>query len=893
MECAWILQVCASEIVARFRNQKTRFRNQNVRFRNQNLRFRNQNLAVTPSDHYVAAWTWQEIKTPPPPLTTMLHLELHKRSKNPPPPLTTMLHLEFHMRSKPRHPLWPLCCILNLTSDQEPATPSDHYVASWISHEIKTPQPPLTTMLHLELYKRSKPRHPLWPLCCILNFTWDQNPATPSDRLCCILNFTWDQNPATPSDHYVASWTSQAIKTPPPPLTTMLHLEPHKRSKPRHPLWPLCCILNFTSDQNPATPSDHYVASWTSQAIKTLPPRVTTMLHLELHKRSRPATPSDHYVASWTSQEIKTPPPPLTTMLHLELVTRDQNPATPSMTTMLHLEFHMRSNTPQPPLTTMLHLELHKRSKPGHPLWPLCCILNFTWDQNPANPSDHYVASWTSQEIKTPPPLSDHYVASWTSREIKTPPPPSDHYMLHLEFHKRSKTRHPLWPLCCILNFTSDQKPATPSDHCVASWTSQEIKSPPPPLTTMLHLELHKRSKPRHPLWPLCCILNFTWDQNPPPPLTTVLHLECHMRSKPATPSDHYVASWISHEIKTPPPPLTTVLHLELHKRSKPRHPLWPLCCILNFTKDQKPSTPSDHYVAFWTSQAIKTPPPPLTTMLHLELHKRSKPRRPLWPLCCILNFTRDQTPPPPLTIVLHLELHNRSKPRHPVWPLCCILNFTSDQNPATPSDHYVASWTSQAIKTLPPRVTTMLHLELHKRSRPRHPVWPLCCILNFTSDQNPATPLWPLCCILNFTSDQNPATPSDHYVASWISHEIKSPPPPPWPLCCILNCHMRSKPRHPLWPLCCILNFTRDQNPATPSDHYVASWTWQEIKSPPPPLTTMLHLEPHKRSKPRHPLWPLCCILNLTRDQNPATPSDHHVASWTWQEIKTPPPPI
>ena len=202
----------------------------------------------------------------------MLHLELHKRSKNPPPPLTTMLHLEFHMRSKPRHPLWPLCCILNLTSDQNPATPSDHYVASWISHEIKTPQPPLTTMLHLELYKRSKPRHPLWPLCC-------------------ILNFTWDQNPATPSDDYVASWISHEIKTPPPPLTTMLHLELHKRSKPRHPLWPLCCILNLTSDQNPATPSDHYVASWTSQAIKTPPPPLTTMLHLELHKRSKPCHP--------------------------------------------------------------------------------------------------------------------------------------------------------------------------------------------------------------------------------------------------------------------------------------------------------------------------------------------------------------------------------------------------------------------------------------------------------------------------------------------------------------------------------------------------------------------------------------------------------------------------
>jgi len=57
----------------------------------------------------------------------------------------------------------------------------------------------------------------------------------------------------------------------------------------------------------------------------------------------------------------------------------------------------------------MLHLELHKRSKPPHPLWPLCCILNFTRDLNPATPSDCYVASWTSQEIKTP--ASDHYVA--------------------------------------------------------------------------------------------------------------------------------------------------------------------------------------------------------------------------------------------------------------------------------------------------------------------------------------------------------------------------------------------------------------------------------------------------------------------------------------------------
>ena len=507
-----------------------------------------------------------------------------------------------------------------------------------------------------------------------------------------------------------------------PPLTTMLHLELDKRSKPRHPLWSLCCILNLTRDQNPATLSDHYVASWT-----------------------------------W--QKIKTPPPPM---------------------------------------ITMLHLELDERSKPHHPLWSLCCILNLTRDQNPVTPSDHYVASWTWQEIKTPPP------------SLIT--------MLHLELDKRSKPRHPLWSLCCILNLTRDPNPTTPSDHYVASWTWQEIKTPSLPLITMLHLELDKRWKPRHPLWPLCCILNLTRDQNP------------------ATPSDHYVASWTWQEIKTPPPPLITMLHLELDKRSKPHHPLWSLCCILNLTRDQHPAAPSDHYVASWTWQEIKTPPPPLITMLHLELDKRSTPRHPLWSLCCILNLTRDQNP------------------ANPLWSLCCILNLARDQNPATPSDHYVASWTWQEIKTPQPPLITMLHLELDKRS--------------------------------------NPATPSDHYVASWTWQEIKTPPPS---LITMLHLELdkRSKPRHPLWSLCCILNLTRDQNPATPSDHYVASWTWQEIKTPPPPLITMLHLELDKRSTPRHPLWSLCCILNLTRDQNPATPSDPYVASWTWQEIKTPPPPL
>ena len=357
-----------------------------------------------------------------------------------------------------------------------------------------------------------------------------------------------------------------------PPLTTMLHLELDKRSKPRHPLWSLCCILNLTRDQNPATLSDHYVASWT-----------------------------------W--QEIKTPPPPM---------------------------------------ITMLHLELDKRSKPHHPLWSLCCILNLTRDQNPATPSDHYVASWTWQEIKTPPP------------PLIT--------ILHLELDKRSKPRHPLWSLCCILNLTRDQNPATPSDHYVASWTWQEIKTPSPPLITILHLELDKRSKPRHPLWPLCCILNLTRDQNP------------------ATRSDHYVASWTWQEIKTPPPPLITVLHLELDKRSKPRHPLWPLCCILNLARDQNPATPSDHYVTSWTWQEIKTPQPPLITMLHIELDKRS--------------------------------------------------------NPATPSDHYVASWTWQEIKTPPPSLITMLHLELDKRSKPRHPLWPPCCIWTWQEIKTPPPPI-------------------------------------------------------------------------------------------------------------------------------------------------------
>ena len=103
-----------------------------------------------------------------------------------------------------------------------------------------------------------------------------------------------------------------------------------------------------------------------------------------------------------------------------------------------------------------------------------------------------------------------------------------------------------------------------------------------------------------------------------------------------------------------------------------PSDHIWPLCCILNFTRDQSPATPSDHYVACWTSQEIKAPPRPLTTMLHVELHKRSIPRRALWPLCCMLNFTK------------------KSKPRHALRPLCCMLNFTRDQSPATPSDHFV-----------------------------------------------------------------------------------------------------------------------------------------------------------------------------------------------------------
>ena len=113
---------------------------------NHSLRFRNQNLAATPPDHYVASWTSQEINTPPCSLTTMLHVELHKRSK-------------------PRHALWPLFCMLNFTRDQSPATPSDHYVACWTSQEIKAPPRPLTILLHVELHKRSKPRHPLCSLC--------------------------------------------------------------------------------------------------------------------------------------------------------------------------------------------------------------------------------------------------------------------------------------------------------------------------------------------------------------------------------------------------------------------------------------------------------------------------------------------------------------------------------------------------------------------------------------------------------------------------------------------------------------------------------------------------------------------------------------------------------
>ena len=59
-------------------------------------------------------------------------------------------------------------------------------------------------------------------------------------------------------------------------------------------------------------------------------------------------------------------------------------------------------------------------------------------------------------------------------------------------------------------------------------------------------------------------------------------------------------------------PPLTTMLHFEHHRRSKPRQ------------------HPSDHYVAFGTSQEIHTLPP-------------------LWPLGCILNFTRDQNSSVPL----------------------------------------------------------------------------------------------------------------------------------------------------------------------------------------------------------------------------------------------------
>ena len=189
--------------------------------------------------------------------------------------------------------------------------------------------------------------------------------------------------------------------------------------------------LRFRNQNLAATPPDHYVASWTSQEINTPPCSLTTMLHVELHKRSKPRHASDHHVACWTSQEIKAPPRPL---------------------------------------TILLHVELHKRSKPRHALWPLCCMLNFTRDQSP------------------PRPLT---------------------IILHVELHTRSKPRHALWSLCCMLNFTRDQSPATPSDHFVACWTSQEIKTRHPPLFTLSlmpsWLQPYKTGEQTHPLCSTHC----------------------------------------------------------------------------------------------------------------------------------------------------------------------------------------------------------------------------------------------------------------------------------------------------------------------------------------------------------------------------------------------------
>ena len=82
--------------------KRTNSETKKTRFRSQNLRLRNQMY-----DSETKTYDWEtkmydsetkiydlETKTwLPPPLTTMSHLELHKRPKPPPPPLTTKFHV--------------------------------------------------------------------------------------------------------------------------------------------------------------------------------------------------------------------------------------------------------------------------------------------------------------------------------------------------------------------------------------------------------------------------------------------------------------------------------------------------------------------------------------------------------------------------------------------------------------------------------------------------------------------------------------------------------------------------------------------------------------------------------------------------------------------------------
>ena len=90
-----------------------------------------------------------------------------------------------------------------------------------------------------------------WSILFFTHYTWHSALYTLHFTFC-ISRFALDTPlPTLHTPHsalyslYVACWTGQEIKTPPPPLTTMLHVELTKKN------------------QNPTTPADQYIACWT------------------------------------------------------------------------------------------------------------------------------------------------------------------------------------------------------------------------------------------------------------------------------------------------------------------------------------------------------------------------------------------------------------------------------------------------------------------------------------------------------------------------------------------------------------------------------------------------------------------------------------------------------